>query len=242
MDHVVTRRLPACHNCSQRSLLQNFGGKRLVAKSWLSCCSVCCKTVSATQNTPLGQRSPGDWSRFFKLWRRRPCSAMSEACYRLAELVASYSPSTDIISSTFEHGWLPLLVLFWQRIPVQRPSDDRAHKFLRKPAGSRVWALGSPSKRSADYLRAMASLALSQRDARPQRLWEYSKQSLRRWSPSYLTSLIDRQALLERHVCHATMWFWSHRCSKIPCTTSLQKEWPETLSSVSMRETLTCRN
>ena len=74
-----------------------------------------CPQRDRRNNTPLGQRSPGDWTRCFKLWRRRPCSAMSEACYRLAELVASYSPSTDRISSTFEHGWLPLLVLFWQR-------------------------------------------------------------------------------------------------------------------------------
>ena len=42
-------------------------------------------------------------------------SATPEACCCLAELVASYPPSRDRISPTYKFGWLPLLVLFWQR-------------------------------------------------------------------------------------------------------------------------------
>ena len=34
-----------------------------------------CPQRDRRNNTPLGQRSPGDWTRCFKLWRRRPCSA-----------------------------------------------------------------------------------------------------------------------------------------------------------------------
>ena len=39
--------------------------------------------------------------------------------------------------------------------PVQRRRDHRAHKFRSKPAGARVWVLASPSRRTADNLRAL---------------------------------------------------------------------------------------
>ena len=137
-DHVVATRLPASNNSSQRLLLWNFGAKRLVAKSWLSCCRLAakwCLQRDRRNKTPPGQRSRADGSAMdtHSLLEyphvscvRAPAAGVSsfgadglqchvKAFYGLAELVASCSPSTDRISPTNKHGWLPLLVLFWQR-------------------------------------------------------------------------------------------------------------------------------
>ena len=90
----------------------------------------------------------------------------------------------------------------WQRPPPQRPRDHRAHEFIREPAGTRVWVLTSPARRTADYLRA-----LRVRRPRPLLVVMLSFNTFGNLpskacdgGPSHLASLHDRQVPLEHRV------------------------------------------
>ena len=210
---------PASHNCSQRFLLQNFGGKRPVAKSWLSLCRLAakrCPQRDRRNNTSLGQRShafapgvpsrvlhSGSTRRCIKLWRRLPAAPRQSLLRsrRIGGLVLSTDghnfSNVQARLAAFAHSLLAAA------LPAQRPRDHRAHKFPRKLARARVWVLASPSRRTADNLRTLRVWRPSPcpgGDARPQRIMESSKQSLRRWSPSHPAPLFDRQTPLEHHV------------------------------------------
>ena len=93
------------------------------------------------------------------------------ARYGLAELVASYSPSTDRIPPAHKHGWLPLLVLFWQRpcVPVIIELTNFSENLREHEFG--YWL--HPSRRTADHLHTWREWRPSpcpSDDARPQRI------------------------------------------------------------------------
>ena len=77
-------------------------------------------------------------------------------------------------------------------------------------------------------------------DARPQRIKESSNQSLRRWSPSHTASLLDRQAPLEHHVRLSPTRTCGPGHTSALHNNVAKKRCQILLSSVCMRETLTC--
>ena len=177
VGHAFTRRLPASHNCSKRFLLKNFGGQGPVAKSWLGCCRLAaerCPQRGRRNRTPLGQRSRVDGS-FMEthFWSTLACPVLGRqsqvhqalgqtalqrhvrgllrsrriggfVLYRRTEFLQRASTAGCLCS--FPSGSGP---------PAQRPRDHRAHNFLSKPACERDWVLASPSRRTADNLRAL---------------------------------------------------------------------------------------
>ena len=237
VGHVGTKRLLAFHNCSRCFLLENFDGQRRVAPNWLSCCRLVaerCPHHDRRNNTPLG------------LWRRIDGSAMeSHSLMEYAHVSCVRAPVAGVSGcgpnslatprsrlDAVSLNWWPRTLHRWATF-LQRASTAGCLCSLSSGSGpssqrprTRVWVLATPSRRTADHLRALRvrrPLPCFGGTARPQRIKRSSKQSLRRRTPS----LPDRHAPVGASlltVVHANLWNRSHKCSIIPCTTTLKKE------------------
>ena len=129
--------------CSRRLLVKNFDAPRLVAKSWFTYCR------RAAERCPLRDRKItlllcSGAALVARQWKCTHVSCVGEPVagvssfgadgpaatrHRPVMLSQNWSPSTDRISRTCKHGWLPWLTPCWLEFSASCSRDHRAHDF-----------------------------------------------------------------------------------------------------------------